>query len=168
MKKPLLIILLVVAVGLLTWRFAFYQGAEPVADVPETAQTAAERYNPEEIDGVETDEEPEFNVVVDARMEGTRPVLEFSITETHGWAVTMLYVEASHGTISEETGEWAQNTELRNPPKLLCKEILDFGKTLVDKTTLTTIEMLQINQDLGTSENWRARVYKWGKVYKPK
>ena len=167
MNKPLLVILVVVAVGLLVWRVAFHESPEPVAEVPDSPKIIQPGFDAP-VDGIETEEEPEFNVVVEAMMEGNRPVVEFSITETHGWAVTLVYVEASHGRINEETGEWEQNLELRNPPKLLCKEILDFGKTLVAKTTLTTIEMMQIGEELGTSENWRGKVYQWGKVYKPK
>ena len=167
MNKPLLVILLVVAVGLLVWRLAFYQSPEPLADVTDLGKTTPGGFEAP-VDGIETEEEPEFNVVVEAMMEGNRPVVEFSITETHGWAVTHAYVEASHGRINEETGEWEQNLELRNPPRLLCKEILDFGKTLVAKTTLTTIEMMQIGEELGTSENWRGHVFQWGKVYMPK
>jgi hypothetical protein len=168
MNKPLLIILLVVAAGLLVWRLAFQEPIEPAPEVPEVAKTAEEKYNPKNVNGIETDEEPEFNVVVEALIEGKRSVLEFSITETHGWAVTMVYVEASHGFINEDTGEWEQNLDLRNPPKLLCPDILDFGKTLVAKTTLTGIELEQVGGELGTSENWRGHVYEWGKVYKPK
>ncbi|HUU85831.1 MAG TPA: hypothetical protein VM243_20225 [Phycisphaerae bacterium] len=163
-----LLIALVVVAGLLACSFAFCGGAGTDVGVPPNVNSVGGPYDPAHIDGIETDEQPEFNVAVEARLEGTHPVLEFSITETHGWAVTHLYIEASHGFTNEETGEWEPNSALRNPPRLLCKGYVEFGKTLVDKTTLTTIEMMQIDHELGTSENWRARVYKWGRVYQPR
>lgn len=168
MNRPLLIILLVLAAGLLIWRLAFQEPIEPVPNAPEEVKTVEGNFSPENVNGIKTDEEPEFNVVVEAFMEGSRSVLEFSITETHGWAVTAVIVEAFHGFINEETGEWERNPDLKHLPQLLCRDMLDFGQTLVAKTTLTGIELERIGGELGTSENWQGRVYGWGRVYKPK
>ena len=168
MKKPLVIMLLVLVIALLFYRFAMQDRSATLPDDPPPAKTVEEKFNPQTFDGIETDEAPEFDVVVATRREGRRNVLDFTITETHGWAVTQILVRADHGWPNEETGEWERDPALTVPPKILCRDMLHFGKTLVAKTTLTPIEMGQIGDELGTAENWRAEVYQWDKVYKPK
>jgi hypothetical protein len=168
MNKSLVVILLVLVIALLCYRFGVQDRSQTLPDEPAPAKTLEEKFNPQTVDGIETDEAPEFDVVVETRMEGRRPVLDFTITETHGWAVTLIYLRADHGWTDQETGEWERDPALTVPPKILCPDMLHFGKTLVAETTLTSLEMGQIGNELGTAENWRAEVYQWGKVYKPK
>ena len=168
MKKPLVAILLVLVIALLAYRFVVQDRSATTPDAPPPAVTTEQKFNPSTVDGIETDEAPEFNVVVETLMKGRRPVLVYSITETHGWAVTLIYVRAEHGWTNEETGEWERDPALTVPPQILCRDMLHFGKTLVYETTLTSLEMGQIGNELGTAENWQAEVYQWGKVYKPK
>jgi hypothetical protein len=165
-KNALLILLLVIAVGLLVWRLGFTGSSEEPTVELENANKK-EAFVLDDSRGIPTDEQPEFNVVVDAKKVGNRNVLEFTVTETHGWAVGHVYVEASHRTLNEESGEWEQTQG--HTVQLLCKGIVDFGKPLVDNTTLTDYDLDRLpDREMGTSENWEGRVYKWGKVLKPK
>ena len=167
MNKPLLMVLLVILVALgalAVYRLAFKAPEEPLPPV----ELEKDKDVPflQEVDGIETDETPEFDVEVATKEVGARKVLEFTITETHGWAVKQVYVQAYFGKVNPDTGEF--ETEMKDPPQVLCKDIIRFGKPLVLETTLTTPELDQTGGELGGPENWNAAVYKWGTVYKPK
>jgi len=164
MNKPLLIVLLVILAGLLVYMFAFRQEVDTRPDLP--LEQPSPTPVPVAIDGVETEEPPEFNVEVATKEVGARKVLEFVITEAHGWAVDKVYVRARYGKIDPDTGEF--ESDMQYPVEMLCRDIIDFGKPLVAETTLTSFELTQTNGELGGPENWEVTIYQWGRVHKPK
>ena len=166
MNKPLLIVLLVILVLLLVYMFAFREEVDTRPALPPEQPPAAPVLVA--IDGIETEETPEFNVEVATKEVGTRKELEFVITEAHGWAVDKVWIRARYGKVNPETGEF--ESDMQYPVEMLSREgdIIDFGKPLVAKTTLTSVELTQTKGELGGPENWEATVYKWASVFKPK
>ncbi|HEY3243928.1 MAG TPA: hypothetical protein VGM03_11315 [Phycisphaerae bacterium] len=97
---------------------------------------------------------PEFDLQVELHREGPRNVLYFYITERHGFLADGILVEFWHQRLDPATGEWIQDgTKIGYQ----CRGRLDFGGSLVENTTLTELEMSEVG-DVGTSENWQARV----------
>lgn len=164
MNKPLLIVLLLIAGGLAVYMFAFQ------SDEPPTTSGVTEGLKPNPFDrqpanGVETDEEPEFEVTVTPKISGVQKRIVFEITETHGWWATMVKVEALHGATNADTGEFEPDGT--RGIKLLCMEPLEFDKPLVCETTLTTVNLREIDGKLGEADNWQGRVYHADKIFKP-
>lgn len=113
--------------------------------------------------GVKPEGEPEFHVDVELRLIGPRNVLEFTITEAHGWYADFVYVEFWYGE-KDEDGEWNQ---VGDPVVYMCHHFLDYGATLVENTTLMDIEFPELDGEFGTTENWQARVNDWRRVLAP-
>ncbi len=113
-----------------------------------------------------TDRTPKFNVEVVRRNEGTQPVLEFHITEEHGFMVDGISVEFWFRFKDDDTGEWIDDTKTI---KYLCRARLGFNETLVDKTVLLDTEFQHLGIDLlsTTSDNWGAQVVEWMRVMEP-
>ena len=164
MNKTMLIILVLIAGGLAIYLFAFQSKELPTT----SGVTEGLKPNPfdrEPADGVETDQEPEFEVTVTPKIKGTQKRIIFEITETHGWWVTMVKVEALHGAVNADTGEFEPDGE---KVIMLCMEVVEFDKPLVCETTLTPIEMRKIGGELGEPDNWQGRVYYSNKAFQPK
>ncbi|MCP4246135.1 MAG: hypothetical protein GY778_03715 [bacterium] len=164
-NKAMLAILLIIAVGLLAW-VVFFQpddASVPVVKVEQDRGPAPFDREPE--GGVLTDEPPEFDVEVIAKRVRNQQRLEFVITEVHGWAVQRIKVEAEIGDFDPETGDFVPFVDYT--VKMLCREIVDFGQTLVCETTLNNAELELIGGDILGSDNWRGRVYSWTNVYHP-
>lgn len=143
--------------------FLYQRQANKPADPPES--TKAPEFSKEgvEAEGVKPDVPPEFDVQVELRMEGPRQVLDFTITERHGWYADLLRVEFWY-VEQKEDGQWRQ---VGDPLSYQCHHYLDFGATLVEHTTPQAIEFPELD-DFGTTENWRARISSWDKVLAPK
>ncbi|MHC4064898.1 MAG: hypothetical protein ACYSUI_10405 [Planctomycetota bacterium] len=167
MNKPLLIILLAAAVALLVYRLGFQSTEEPLSNI-EVEEDKADPFlqAPPPGEGVETEETPEFEVVMATKHVGMQQKLEFTIIEAHGWWVKRVYVQAYYGNEDPETGEFERANEF--PVKMLCSEVIKFGKPLVCETTLTDPELTSIGGEVGDGDDWQGEVYDWGKVYKPK
>lgn len=163
MNKPLLIILLLVAGGLAVYMLAF-QSKEPPTTSGVTEGLKPNPFDRVPADGVETDEEPEFEVTVTPKISGVQKRIVFEIIETHGWWATMVKVVALHGSTNADTGEFEPDGER---VRLLCPEVLEFDKPLVCETTLTTVDLRKIGGELGGPENWQGQVYHSDKVFKP-
>ena len=163
MNKPLLIVLLLILAGLAVYMFV-REKPDDRAELSEEDEKPVGFFEVPE-NAVLTDEIPEFQVQVTPKTDGPKQIVEFSITEAHGWAVKAVYVRAWYGEPNEETGEW--EPKMARPVELLCREILGLGKTLVASTPLTEADRNNLAGKFGTAENWRGEVYKWGKVYKP-
>ena len=164
MNKPLVIVLVVIILLLAVYAL-FIQNRDPEGAQPTNLDQPPKPAAPK-IDGVETTETPEFDVTVEVVRVGAQQRLKFTMAETHGWAVVGVYVHAHYGAVNAETGQF--ETTMQRPAEMLCKGNIDFGKPLVEETTLTDAELAQIGGDAGTNENWQGAVYKWTKVYKPK
>ncbi len=171
MNKPLLIVLLLVAIAL--GAYVLTRGETdpapepdlPVASGPVIGTDVA--YDPETLEnGIEIHEEPNFDVQITLKEKKAQRRIEFAITETHGWAVTMVYVRAWHRSLNEETGEWQRDMEV--PVKHMCQSIVNFGETLTQETALTDFELSQFDCDEMNPEHWVGEVYKYRKVFKPK
>lgn len=161
LNKPVLAVLLVVAAALVT--VLVIRG--PMDTRPPVPPPWPQPESPT-IDGLATEETPEFDVEVATRVRGAQKRLEFTITERHGWAVEMVYVRARYGEIDPDTGEFV--SDMQYPVEMLCRGFLDFGRPLVAETTLTNVELGQTDGQLGGPENWEAVIYDWKNVYKPK
>jgi len=159
---PTLIILVLVLVGLGVYVWVNPPSATP----PPVTAPIAEKPEPcdPEVDGEPiADQDPEFDVGVDLRQEGPRHVLEFTVTEKHGWAVNCVYVEFWNQEWDEETQVYAPNDYRITH---LCKFPLGFNETLVDSTTLIGTDLPE-GVEIGTRDNWGARVVQWGRAFSP-
>lgn len=116
------------------------------------------------IQGVEPATAPKINVGLELRHEGLRNVLYFTVTEEHGWYVDHVYIEFWY----VQTDENGEERKLGDPVVYLCHNFLGYGKTLVEGTTLLDVEFPELEGNYGTTENWRARIQKTGKVLAPK
>ncbi|MFQ5489451.1 MAG: hypothetical protein ACE5GE_01910 [Phycisphaerae bacterium] len=165
MNKPLVIVLVIVLVGLAAWKIC----APAVDTAPDMAVSTGRPPSGfmRDIGGVKTDEEPEFDVQLEAKMDGNKSVLEFTITETHGWGVKTVLIRFWHRIKNEETGEWIKDPNFHTNA-FICNKPLEIGKPLVYRTVLAEVELDQVPDGLiGTSEEWGAKVEGHGSVYKP-
>lgn len=119
-------------------------------------------YNPD-VEGDKPDEDPELDVTCELTYEGPRAVLNFTVTERHGWYVDHIYVEFWY-VEEDENGELRQ---IGDPVQHLCKKYLDFDDTLRDNTTLLDVEFEELD-GFGTTENWRVRVADYNVYLAPK
>ena len=127
-------------------------------------------FNPD-VEGVDPGVPPELNVDVEMRMVGPRQVLFFTVTEAHGWYVDHIFIEFWYVRIDDD----GEEHRVDDPADYMCHNYLDFGATLVEDTTLLRVEFIDLfdqddpeSEGFGTTENWRVRVRKWGKVLAPK
>ena len=158
MAVRIIAIVIVVALGI----FVVYQqlsvnkptrGLEDDKEVPFTAQR----------EGVEPPTRPEFDVGIELVREGPKQLIQFTVTERHGWFADTIYVEYWYEE-PDEDGQWHR---VGNSIEFLCRKYLDFGSTLVDRTVLYDVEFPEL-ESFGTVENWRARVTRYGTVLAPK
>ncbi len=122
----------------------------------------ADKFNDPNVVGVEPETEPVFNVEVDLTMNGQQPNLNFVITEQHGWYAGEVSVQFWY----VKTGDDGNERQVGAPITTLCRNFLPFNGTLEHKTTPIFAEFPDLSE-WGTSENWRARVLKCGKVLAP-
>lgn len=112
--------------------------------------------------GIKPETEPVFNVQVDLTMNGEQPNLNFIITEQHGWYAGLVTVQFWYVDIDEDNNE----VQIGAPIETLCRNYLPFNGTLEHKTTPLKLEFPDLTE-WGTSDNWRARVSKTGRVLAP-
>lgn len=159
MAKRIVAVVILAAAG--AGVFLFQQKANEPAPVVKVDQS--DNLSKPGVEGVEPDVPPEFDVAVELRRVGVRDALYFTITERHGWYADHLYVEFWHRK-KDENGEWQR---VGDSLTYLCRKYLDFGATLVDDTTPQFHEFPELDEDMGTSENWRARISNYSKVLAP-
>jgi len=166
MTVRVIVLLVLIALGAVVWQKQ--QSAQTYDNVKERVENPIERtdqrpgfFNPD-AKGVKPDIAPELNVDVELTKEGPRHVLNFTITEKHGWYVDHVYVDFWYVKI----GKNGHEKQVGNPVQYLCHHYLDFGATLVENTTLLDVEFPELS-DFGTTENWRVAIRKWGKVLAP-
>ncbi len=116
-----------------------------------------------EAEGVEPPAPPDFDIAIDLVDKGPQKLIQFTVTERHGWYADTIEIHYWYVEQGED-GEWRQ---VGDTARFLCRSYLDFGGTLVDSTVLYELEFPQL-EDFGTPENWRARVHGHGKVLAPK
>jgi len=165
MAMRLLVVLVLIVLGVVVWmkKEGAEEGEIKLAEVAqtETKDKPAPYFNPN-VEGVEPDGAPEFNVVHELRMVGQQTRMFFTVTEAHGWYADHVYVEFWY----EEEDENGERRRVGDPVRLMMKGYVDFGKTLEDNTTLLDYEFPELD-GFGTTENWQARVNQYGKVLSP-
>lgn len=166
MNKPLIIGLVVVLAGLAAWKIC-----APATDTRAAQEVATTRedsgFDAPIIGGVKTDQEAEFDVQLEAKQEGNKSVLEFTITETHGWGVKGVLVRFWHRIKDEETGEWIEDPNFNTNP-FVCNKAIQLGKPLIYRTVLADVELDQLpDGSMGTTEEWGAEVAGNRGVFKP-
>ncbi len=119
---------------------------------------------PEDFEGVEVEDQPEFDVACEVRYENEKAFITFTVTERHGWAVEEITVEYWH----VKTDENGVEKQIGDPAVFFVRGgYLDFDSTLTDFTTLYYLEFEELDEEFGTSDNWRARVKSHGDIMKP-
>ena len=164
MNKPLLIVLLVIAVGLVVY-------LATRGEVDTTARPVTSDVNKDEpyaaCPGTQTDQEPEFDVQVAAVRSGGQNKIEFTVTELTGFCVQNVYVEVWRGARNAETGEFDPPAEDAYKLSHLLKGVVPAGEPLVDSIVLNQKEMGELNWQEVESDDLAARVSQWGDVFKP-
>ncbi len=163
-NKPLLVILLVILAG--AGAYALLRPTPDTGPDLKGRQTVEDPFL-KDPGGVPTDEPGDFHVDVEARKEGARNVLEFTVTESHGWGALAVYIRFWHQVKKADTDEWEQDPVF-DPVTILSEHPLKLGEPLVAKTTLTGPELRPLNGELGTSEEWAAEVSQTKEIRKPK
>jgi len=109
---------------------------------------------------------PKLNVVAARRDEGAHSLLEFEISEEHGYMVDGILLEFWYRKKNEETGEWVKDSKRVG---FFIKQRLGFNETIVDSTPLLDIEFEHLGIDLAatTTENWQARVVNYTRAMVP-
>ena len=164
MNKLPLIVLLVILAALVVFLLV-RKDVDTRPDLPGERGTTTPSFAAE-IGGVPTDEPGDFHVDVEARTAGARAMLEFTVTESHGWGARGVYISFWHRIKNEETGEWEPDPDF-DRVTFLCKEPVRIGEPLVYETTLTSVEMGQLRGELGDSEEWAAEIDQTMEVRKP-
>lgn len=137
MNKPLVIVLVLIALGLLIYLLT--RGEQDTAPPPPEVKEKGEAFYG--CEGTPVEEEPEFDVQVRAIKGGDQKEVEVSVTETHGWCVEAVYVDIWH----EEGG--TDNPELSTPEyklNFLLPELVPADGTCVTKYVLNDFEAGQL------------------------
>lgn len=164
MVKRLLVVVVLGGLGVVVWmkKDGIETAEVKLAEAPPPVDAQAPYFDPD-VEGVEPDGAPEFNVVHDLHMVGKRNVMSFIVTETHGWYADHIYVTFWY----EEEDEDGKRQRLGDPIEFLMKGYIDFGKTLEDETTLLSYEFPELD-GFGTTDDWQVIVSQSGQVFAPK
>jgi hypothetical protein len=165
MKVAVFIVLILALVGALVYQNT--QSKQAAAPTP-TPQLNTPEWdsgipaNAKEVKG----RTPKINVVTVRRNNGTQSVLEFHITEEHGYMVDAIQLRFNYRFQDPETGDWIQD------PKRIdyfVNQRLGFNETLVANTVLLDMEFQHLGIDLSatTTENWEVEVIGFGRVMEP-
>ena len=99
----------------------------------------------------------DLNIEATRRDKGTQTLLEFRITEEHGYMVDGIRLNFWYRFQDDETGEWIDDP---NEVEHFIKTRLGFNETLVDSTPLLDVEFRHLGSDLATSttKDWGVRL----------
>jgi len=113
---------------------------------------------------LEEGKSPKFDVRCVRVFDKPQDILEFHVTEEHGWAADGVRIEFWYRFKDADSGEWIEDT--MNAVAHVARKRLDFNDTLVDFTTLLPIEYRHLKLDPGEtdSENWQAKVVDYARV----
>jgi hypothetical protein len=164
MNKPLLIVLLVIAVGLVIY-LATRGEVDTTPRPEESSVNKAEPYA--SCQGTKTDQAPEFDVQVAAIKSSGQNKIEFTVTELTGFCVQNVYVEVWHGVRNADTGEFDPPAAGAYKLSHLLKGVVPAGEPLVDSIVLNEKEMGELDWEEVESDGLVGRVTQWGDVFKP-
>ena len=164
-----LVVLLLVLAAVVGYMYVINPSASnPTPEPVEEAQTHQAYWEEPIPAGTELVEKtlPRFNVVTVRRSDTPQNILEFQITEEHGFMVDGIRIEFWYCFVDDETGELIEDV---NSVEHVCTKRLGFNETLVDSTPLIDDEFRYLGIDLAetTSENWKARVMDFARAMKP-
>ncbi|MCH7720345.1 MAG: hypothetical protein IH988_05070 [Planctomycetes bacterium] len=162
--RPLLILLLCMAVLLGVYRVAFHtpdsqtQNALPDdVDVETYGQPASPpSWELDPPEGEMPSESAEFEIWHEVRREGNHHRLYIFLKETHGWWVDWIYINFWYQEVDESTGEL---TEYKKTLEFIPKPI-DFGETLEHSFVIYETD-LPMGMPKGTTANWDVEVLRW-------
>ena len=105
------------------------------------------------------------NVTARRRTNGQQNLIEFEISEEHGYMVDGINLEFWYRFKDKDTGEWVDDTKMIG---FFVKDRLPFNETLVPSTALLPIEFKHLGADLAasTAENWGVRVVDYHRAMK--
>lgn len=162
--RPLLILLLCLAVLLGVYRMAFHtpepqtQNAVPDETDVEIFGKAATppSWDLDPPEGEIPSESAEFEIRHEVRVDGNHHRLHIFLTELHGWWVDRIYVSLWYQDVDESTGEL---TEYKKTLVFIPKPI-EFGETIEHSFVIYETD-LPMGKPRGTTENWNVEVQLW-------
>jgi len=106
-----------------------------------------------------------IGVTVRRRTNGQQNLIEFELSEEHGYMVDGINIEFWYRFKDTDTGEWVDDTKKIG---FFVKDRLPFNETIVLATALLPIEFKHLGADLAasTGENWGARVVDYHRAMK--
>ena len=109
---------------------------------------------------------PKLNVVASRRNEGPHSLLEFQVSEEHGYMVDGILLQFWYHEKDAETGEWIEDSKRIG---YFVKKRLGFNETVVDSTPLLDVEFQHLGIDLSatTTENWLVSVASYARAMMP-
>ena len=105
--------------------------------------------------GEEPDVPPEFDIKVEVDTSSGKNRLVFYITEAHGYYVQVPYVQIWR----KEPGQEIQPEHALYVIDLMVDNYIKANETFKDCIEVTGPELADVGGDIGTNENWAARVY---------
>jgi hypothetical protein len=166
-----LIVLIVVAAGLAVFLFTRKTGDNTTITEATSQPKSNTAYWNEPLPSgyklLEDGKTPKFDVECVRIFDKPQDILEFHVTEEHGWAADGIRLEFWYRFKDEDSGEWIDDK--MNAVAHVARKRLDFNETLVEFTTLLPIEYRHLKINLGdtNSENWHAEVVDWARVMEP-
>jgi hypothetical protein len=108
-----------------------------------------------------------LNVRAERRDANNKNLLDFHITEEHGYMVDGARVEFWYRFKDEDTDEWIEDS---NRISHFIRDRLPFNDTLVTSTVLRPIEFRDLGADLATTttENWGVRIIDFSRAMRKK
>ena len=149
------LILLVLAAGLAVF-LAMRTSAPPTPPVQDVTQgTPAD---PGLLwPGEEPDEPPEFDIQLEIDTSTGKNRLVYYVTETHGFYVNTFYIRFWWHPAGETIDEQDSPHSFRH----FVNNYIKAGETLKDCIEVTGPEIANAGGDIGTAENWSAKVEDW-------
>jgi hypothetical protein len=167
--RPTLLILIVIAAGLLAWRFLL----SPPTSAPTPA--TADRESPDSEDAVPEDQatvtpewelppppgttprEPaQLEIRHEVRMQGPQTRLHLFLSEKHGWYVDQIYVAFWYQEKDPKTGELKKYGERSE----FIPKVIRYGQSIEHEFVIYVTDV-PAGKDKGTTENWGVRVIQW-------
>ena len=167
-KVVIIVVCLLAAAIIFAYKSSVDSGPRPETDA-EVQARSMQTTNPDEDlhkppPGRTPDMDPEFECTIEVGLENNQEIAWLTVRELHGWWVDAATVAFWHKDMFPDLPEG-------QPPEQRCGEHMFNLPITFDETHTERIVMVPVNDhpgvEMGTSEDWRCMVVRWGDVVAP-